>query len=544
MVLILEVASYKGLPPVQPLSARFDERGGSVGRSPDNHLVLPDPEKFISRHHADIRYENGAFVYSDVSTGGTLLCNEDRLLTHGSVRLADGDCLKVGEYELRIRIEAAAQEFPELFAGLLDSRAPLQPTAEAPFNISLASLFEDDASLPPAAPEPSAANRHSFIGQPDAPPVHENFTPPGFQPIPDDFSFDDFLRDDREPPHATPAAEEFEFPGHLFNGLELEQEAARPLSSAAGEACLPTPPPGPAGAMPEFPAAADMADAPALQARTPAPTVPKQGGQGRPMPVSSEQGADVRPAPTRPRPGGQAQEAGRAAGEAVAPSAAPMPAVGLSGGAAPPPEGLTPPRISGQPLPAEAAVDLFACFLEGAGLAEFPPMTPAEQEETMKTLGVIYRDMIDGMMMVLRARTEEKREIRATVTTLMKDKNNPLKFIPTLEDAMVAMISRKYRGYIDSTQAVREGFADIMTHQLAVRAGMQAAMEETLKDFDPHRFEASCKESILFNKKAKCWDAYVQAYPRLAEEARGALFGEAFSDAYEKQMRILRGAHD
>ena len=58
MALVLEIISYRGSPPINPLIARFNENGGSVGRSFDNHLALPDDEKIISRHHGDIRYEN------------------------------------------------------------------------------------------------------------------------------------------------------------------------------------------------------------------------------------------------------------------------------------------------------------------------------------------------------------------------------------------------------------------------------------------------------------------------------------------------------
>ena len=119
MALMLEVINYKGTPPFSPLCARFDKSGGSVGRSVDNNLPLPDEDRIISRRHGNIRYENGSFVYTDASTGGTLLCNKNRLLKKDeSVILADGDHLKIGEYELLVRIEAEDQPFPGLFSGL------------------------------------------------------------------------------------------------------------------------------------------------------------------------------------------------------------------------------------------------------------------------------------------------------------------------------------------------------------------------------------------------------------------------------------------
>ena len=52
-MLSLRVVSQMGTPLAAPLHARFDA-GGTIGRSPDCTLVLPDPGRHISREQARI----------------------------------------------------------------------------------------------------------------------------------------------------------------------------------------------------------------------------------------------------------------------------------------------------------------------------------------------------------------------------------------------------------------------------------------------------------------------------------------------------------
>jgi predicted component of type VI protein secretion system len=51
--------------PCNGASARFDERGGTIGRAEHNRLVLPDPTRRISRVHATVVYRDGQFTIVD-----------------------------------------------------------------------------------------------------------------------------------------------------------------------------------------------------------------------------------------------------------------------------------------------------------------------------------------------------------------------------------------------------------------------------------------------------------------------------------------------
>lgn len=88
------------------MSISFDREGATLGRSPENTFHLPDPHKYISRKHAIITYEgeDGLYYLTDKSVDGTFILNRDVHVHHDKVRLADGDRLKIGDYELVVSI--------------------------------------------------------------------------------------------------------------------------------------------------------------------------------------------------------------------------------------------------------------------------------------------------------------------------------------------------------------------------------------------------------------------------------------------------------
>ena len=61
-MITLTVVSYNGQPSDGRLSAQFDEMGGTIGRADTNQLVLPDPDRAISRVHAQVVFRSGAFA--------------------------------------------------------------------------------------------------------------------------------------------------------------------------------------------------------------------------------------------------------------------------------------------------------------------------------------------------------------------------------------------------------------------------------------------------------------------------------------------------
>jgi FHA domain-containing protein len=107
-VIIITVASYNGTPLPQALAAQFDELGGNIGRAENNQLVLPDPERTISRVHAQVVFRSGR--YAIVDRGSNPISVNGRALGNGQeAPLQSGDEVQIGGYRLRVETGASGQ---------------------------------------------------------------------------------------------------------------------------------------------------------------------------------------------------------------------------------------------------------------------------------------------------------------------------------------------------------------------------------------------------------------------------------------------------
>jgi hypothetical protein len=75
----------------------------SIGRHDDNTIVLPDPE--VSRHHAEIAWQGGRWVISDLGSANGTYVNEQRVV--GPQMLNHDDTIRVGQSRFRVEIPAA-----------------------------------------------------------------------------------------------------------------------------------------------------------------------------------------------------------------------------------------------------------------------------------------------------------------------------------------------------------------------------------------------------------------------------------------------------
>ena len=205
------------------------------------------------------------------------------------------------------------------------------------------------------------------------------------------------------------------------------------------------------------------------------------------------------------------------------------------------------------PEPAELdAETLFDAFLEGAGLPR-ARLTAEQWPEIMANLGAIFRETVQGLTDILLARGDVKGEFRLDRTAIGPMENNPLKTPPGrpplgLEEIMTLLLIRQKDAYMSPVQAVREGFNDIKAHQLAVMAGIQAALNRLLERFDPHNLETRLQQTVLdsilpTSRKAKYWDLFTAEYQAIAREAEddfNELFGDEFARAYEERSRAHR----
>jgi type VI secretion system protein len=125
MALKLRVISdhYKALG--KRSSRLFGVSGGRIGRSQDNDWVLPDPDRYVSSHHAKVSFRAGQWVLEDTSTNGVFINGSDTPASlEGAYSLQDGDRLRLGDYEIIVSIDDR-NDFPPDASGQM----PVPPKA-------------------------------------------------------------------------------------------------------------------------------------------------------------------------------------------------------------------------------------------------------------------------------------------------------------------------------------------------------------------------------------------------------------------------------
>jgi len=214
----------------------------------------------------------------------------------------------------------------------------------------------------------------------------------------------------------------------------------------------------------------------------------------------------------------------------------------------PPPAARPAPAPAASPAPAAAAL---RAFLEGAGLPH-KDLSAADSERLLRDGGAILRATVEGLMMLLLARAELRKEFEAEERTMVAARdNNPLKLMSDPHEAMDFLFDPAQRtdGFLDPVQAVGDACEDLRSHELALMAGMRAAIIGALRRFDPQAleraFDKSAKKGFsLASRKSKLWELFVEQQEKLLHEAQedfNKVFGRDFMGAYQAQLRRLKG---
>jgi type VI secretion system protein ImpI len=243
------------------------------------------------------------------------------------------------------------------------------------------------------------------------------------------------------------------------------------------------------------------------------------GGIARPIPATREQREQSFPAMPEFRPHAAAQAAM----------------------AAPP----LPP--SQEPLArSEIERELLRQFALGAGIAE-DIVSHRGAGELSFELGQLLRIVCSNLMQLLSARASAKTLARSGQRTLIQPHdNNPLKFTPSVEEAIRIMLSTRSESYLDSRQTLELSFADLKSHQIATLSAMQTAISELLADISPEAIEktgAKNKSSLLGTTKGTLWDVYKEIWSaKAAHHENGILdeFNRLFGQFYERELKKSR----
>jgi type VI secretion system protein ImpI len=474
----------------------------SIGRGAECSWQLNDPEMYVSRKHCVITGEAGHYVVTDASRGGLFIDGRDQPLGPGNAaKLEPGMRLRLGDTVIRVEIEAEAPAV-----------APRVQTPEKRL------LDHDDFFSQPVTPPPPVRRPENLppafdtattdarrYDQPDrtAPP------PPLFD---DPFSLDQSVpgRPSGSVPEAiAPRADDFGF-GSVFS------EPAVPKTGQA-----------PASAPPVAPVADDWWGMP------PAVGQPEPAVQDREQVFVPDPEPSPRPMPLEPGPAPQAEAAPPMANEEgrirLRTSAPPQPA---------PPEPPAPPRAEASEAAASDSA-LRDAFFRGLGIEASAATDPSAE---MEALGLRFRLLTEGLMLMLRTRAKEKQNARVAQTVISSSDVNPLKFLATTNEALAALVVPRGPGYLSPDDAINGAFRDLADHQVRSWVAIQSALRRMIDRFDPAAVEKDLEElgmleSLLSGgRNAKLWKLYTDRYKDIARAAEDRFLGEVgadFRDAYE-----------
>jgi type VI secretion system FHA domain protein len=490
MRLTLTVQSGEG---ASPRVIEIEGEGATIGRAPDCTMVLSDGQRGISRIQARIERRENAYVLIDAGSNPTLL--NDRALdgTH-EAPLKEGDCLRIGAYTLVVSATG-------------DTGGDATGEAGGGFVVDQTIMTQ---SWPDARPSSSVQ------GMPGTP---EFEAPPPAPLIPDDWN---------GPHDAAPAdgAHALFLPDPL---------AATPLLREPGH----------------FRGDADQALIDALSPSDPLRNIGARA-EAKPVPlsrsfehVSPEQAFSVMPAVPEPPSLARDDE---------------MPGLPLP---LPNPEFTAMPtrlpvheaherreqHVDQRANPRADHASLLDALIEGLGI-EPAAVSHVEPAELARLAGTMLREATQGAMTALRSRAMTKRETRMVMTMIEERDNNPLKFFPDADRALAQMLGARGNGYLPPQEAMRAAFRDIQAHELAMVAGMRAALAHAMERIDPSAIERSLDapsglDALIGNRRARLWQRFVETWEHVARDAGDDLqrsFGEPFGRAYQAQLDALQSS--
>lgn len=186
--------------------------------------------------------------------------------------------------------------------------------------------------------------------------------------------------------------------------------------------------------------------------------------------------------------------------------------------------------------------DLRDALLRGMGLdlsdaKDFGP-------EEIEAIGARFRDLVDGLMFLLRTRAKEKQKVRVAQTIIANTDVNPLKFLASTDEVILALIRGRDASYLSGDKAVTGAYRDLADHQVRTWSALQSALRRMIDRFDPEEVENDLAETGLLEqlaaggRSAKTWQLYKERYREIAQAAEERFLGEVgadFREAYETE---------
>lgn len=470
---------------------RLDEGELVIGRGADAGWRIDDPDMFVSRAHCKISGGRDGYFVTDTSSSGLFINDSDSPLGAGkSTRLQSGMRLRLGDYIVHVDLQTPTAQAPAV-----GQPAPerLPPASRAPVSIGRDDFFSAKVEEEPRRPRPA-----------DLPNPFE-------QPVPGAFERANSSQ------RSSPA---FDDPFSLD-----------PVSTPVSKDATPCLEPG---------GAASQTDPFSLD---PMPSLSRgaQLAHGKPSDFDDDFGFGPAAATGSANGVGSAGQHERIAQRPQSANPWDLP---VQAADVPPPARA---GVAAKPALPPAAqlgdIALRSAFLHGMGVeeADFPGRDSIAE---MEKFGREYRLMMEGLMQLLRKRADEKGNARVAQTVVGASEVNPLKFLPTVDDAIVTLIAERSPGFLAGEAAIADAVRDLAQHHVRAWRGVQGALRRMIDRFDPAAIEEELKSNSAIGtllsggRGAKLWELYQKRHREIAESAEKSFLGEIgadFRDAYEEE---------
>lgn len=172
-------------------------------------------------------------------------------------------------------------------------------------------------------------------------------------------------------------------------------------------------------------------------------------------------------------------------------------------------------------------------FSKGAGLPD-GALDQLDDAQLAEMAGRLLQLTCGHLMALLQARAEAKAISRSGGRTMVKaTENNPLKFLPTSEEALQVMLSPRGKSYLNAQETLDSSFTDLKQHHFALLAAMQATAVEFFNELSPEAVEkaSDAKKSLLGGAKGKMWDELVKRWAAKTRKRENGML-DAFLDSF------------
>lgn len=483
----------------------FGTAGGSIGRAPDCQLVLP--ERYVSRVHAEIRWRNKQYSLKVLSRNNPVIINGTAVEHQQACEIRDGDRIEIGDYEfLASFVNGPTADRGRVPHAGLDQLAPrLVPGAKE---------FQEQT-----APDPfSGIHRPTNSPQVPASPIDTPRADPLLTGLA--ASCDELLHiiGVSAPSPSKPNKDVRSASSGSSPFVSIPMPGS--IDGKALDLGLPRVPPS-SFVLPQAPVADD----------------PEAYGRGTHETSSSFDALQAL----------DALVAGHTPNPSPSDFHVPVPGEAVPGDF---PGNVTPPpdeRAVGSPL-AGSQADVLRSLYRGLGLP-VPDFTAEEAERAAELAGQLVAASIKGLFDLIAMRKDVRDGLKIDDRTIVSSQlNNPLKHVESYEEALRCIIDSRAHGkvFLSPLDSVRQSFSDLQAHEMAMVAGMRAALTGLLQRFAPDKLEQRIKKGSKFGlplpgiTKSRLWDLFVEMHEELNHEAQDdfdALFGKEFVKAYMAQSK-------